>query len=73
MTIRDTGPGFTEKDLRHLFQRFYQGDPSRSAERASGLGLYIARTLIRKHGGEIEAGNHPEGGAWIRFWIRALS
>jgi len=74
MTIRDTGPGFTEKDLRHLFQRFYQGDPSRSAEKGhSGLGLYIARTLIRKHGGEIEAGNHPESGAWIRFWIRALS
>lgn len=71
MEITDTGPGLSEKDLRHLFQPFYRGDPARKPGHA-GLGMYIAKTLAEKHGGWITAGNAPEGGAQFRFRIAEL-
>lgn len=71
MEITDTGPGLSEKDLRHLFQPFYRGDPARKSGHA-GLGMYIAKTLAEKHGGWIAAGNAPERGSQIRFRIAEL-
>lgn len=71
--IQDSGSGFSEQDLQQLFQKFYKGDPSRSVEKGhAGLGLYIARTLVEKHGGEILAENHPNGGACVRLWVKEL-
>ncbi|MGD8188378.1 sensor histidine kinase [Brevibacillus ginsengisoli] len=68
--MKDTGSGFSEQDLRHMFDKFYSGDPSRSqATGHSGLGLYTAKRLVEKHGGRIEAGNHTEGGAWVRITV----
>ncbi len=67
--ISDTGKGFSKTDLEHMFDRFYQGDASRSEIGHSGLGLYTAKTLVEKHGGTITAGNNPEGGAYVRFTI----
>ncbi len=73
MEITDTGPGLSEKDLRHLFQPFYRGDPARKSGLGhAGLGMYIAKTLAEKHGGWITAGNAPEGGARFRFRIAEL-
>ncbi|MEO3946651.1 HAMP domain-containing sensor histidine kinase [Gorillibacterium sp. CAU 1737] len=76
--LRDSGPGFTPEDLHHLFRLFYRGDPARSGSGShekghSGLGLYLVRTLLHKHGGDIEAANHPDGGAWLRFTLRELA
>ncbi|MCX7711954.1 MAG: HAMP domain-containing histidine kinase [Clostridia bacterium] len=68
--VCDSGQGFSEKDLVHLFKKFYKGDTSRSKEKGhSGLGLYIARSIIEKHGGEIRASNLTSGGACIEFFI----
>ncbi|MCX7569342.1 HAMP domain-containing sensor histidine kinase [Tumebacillus sp. DT12] len=67
ITVRDTGAGFAERDLGRVFDKFYQGDPSRSqAKGHAGLGLYIAKRLTEQHGGEVTASNHPEGGAVVR-------
>jgi signal transduction histidine kinase len=67
-TVSDSGPGFSEKDLNHLFKKFYKGDDSRSREKGhSGLGLYIARSIIERTGGTIEAYNMPDGGACLNF------
>jgi len=64
--LKDTGPGFSEQDLRCMFDRFYSGDSSRSQDQGhSGLGLYTAKLLVEKHGGRIEAGNSVQGGAWV--------
>jgi signal transduction histidine kinase len=69
--ISDTGPGFSEKDLSNLFKKFYRGDASRSAgQYHSGLGLYIAKSILEKHGGTITASNAPDGGACFNFRIR---
>jgi two-component system sensor histidine kinase MtrB len=46
-----------------VFDRFYKVDTARARSEGSGLGLAIAWENARLHGGHIEAGNHPGGGA----------
>ena len=68
--ISDNGEGFREKDMSNLFKKFYKGDYSRSKEKGhSGLGLYIAKSIVERHGGTIKAYNKSEGGACIEFSI----
>jgi two-component system sensor histidine kinase BaeS len=55
ITIRDTGSGIPAEDLPFIFDRFWRGDKSRSERTHSGLGLAIAKQLVRAHGGSIEA------------------
>ena len=65
--VRDHGPGFKPENLERAFERFYQGDASRTRDanraKGSGLGLAIARAIVEAHGGRVEAENHPDGGA----------
>lgn len=66
--ITDTGAGFAEADLPHLFDRFYRGTNSNAPEKEGfGIGLSLAQSLISVQGGTIRAGNSAEGGA--RFQI----
>lgn len=66
--VEDSGPGFAESDLPHVFEQFYRGEQSRSRETGSaGLGLAIARGIIQGHDGQIWAGNLSEGGAYVGF------
>jgi signal transduction histidine kinase len=63
-TITDTGPGIAPRDLPHLFEPMYRGDPSRSRDTGgTGLGLAIARRILRAQGGDLVAPNQPAGGA----------
>lgn len=60
----DNGPGLAEKDLPHIFQRFYRGDESHTRKvGGSGLGLSIAKTLVTALGGTISARNSSSCGA----------
>lgn len=52
--IKNSGEGLTEDELRRVFERFYKTDQSRGLDRDGvGLGLYIVRTIVELHGGEI--------------------
>ena len=69
--VEDTGPGIAEKDLPHVFERFYHGtsNPARRDEDACnpsgvGIGLSLSRALLVAQGAQITASNaSPNGGA----------
>jgi two-component system, OmpR family, sensor histidine kinase MtrB len=63
LQVRDHGPGLPAAAIPHAFDRFYKADTARARSEGSGLGLAIAWENARLHGGHIEAGNHPDGGA----------
>ncbi len=71
LTVRDEGPGLSEEDQERLFERFYRGDPSRVRSRrgGSGLGLAIVQQIALTHGGRVQAGNHPDGGARLELLL----
>ncbi len=55
VSIRDTGIGMTEEQIRRIFDEFYKADESRHDFESSGIGLSICRKIIEKHGGKIWA------------------
>jgi two-component system, OmpR family, sensor histidine kinase MprB len=64
IVVIDHGPGVFERDLPHIFERFYRSVTSRS-QPGSGLGLAIVEEVARFHGGTTVADNLPGGGAAI--------
>jgi len=65
LSVRDHGPGFDERDLPYVFDRFYRADRARQLP-GSGLGLAIVRQAAEACGGYAEAANAPGGGALLR-------
>jgi heavy metal sensor kinase len=64
--VADTGIGIAEKDLPHVFERFYRADQVRSREtRGSGLGLSIAKWIAESHNGSIELQSRPGQGTKV--------
>jgi two-component system sensor histidine kinase MprB len=68
--VGDEGPGIAAEDLPHVFERFYRSAESRTLP-GSGLGLAIVRTVTERHGGTVQAGAAPGGGA--AFWLQLPS
>jgi len=63
ITVDDDGPGIPQDQIERMFQPFVRLDESRSEETGGiGLGLAIARSIVRSHGGDIELANRNEGG-----------
>jgi two-component system phosphate regulon sensor histidine kinase PhoR len=73
LRVRDEGPGLSDEDLTHMFERFYRGDPSRvrSQRTGSGLGLSIVQQIAVTHGGRIQASNGSGGGALLELILPA--
>ena len=62
--IEDDGPGIPPTELDQVFEPFHRGEPSRNRETGGvGLGLPIARNIMRAHGGDVTLANRPAGGA----------
>ena len=66
--VADHGPGISEEDREHVFDRFYRADRDRSAP-GSGLGLAIVAKAAQDHGGEPWVRETPGGGATVGFTI----
>ena len=60
VSVENTGTPIPPNEARNVFERFYKLDKSRTESRhGAGLGLYIAKTIINKHGGDIFATSLP--------------
>ena len=69
VTITNTGAGIPEDQIGFIFDRFYKTDKSRSHDKnGMGLGLYLVKTIIQLHGGEITA--ESVEGEYTRFRFR---
>jgi signal transduction histidine kinase len=66
VAVSDHGPGIAPEEQARVFERFYRGDKSRArhanADGGAGLGLSIAETLVRAHGGRIGIDSAPAAG-----------
>ena len=61
--VEDDGPGIPPAELERVFEPFHRGEPSRNRETGGvGLGLPIARNIMRAHGGDVVIANRPSGG-----------
>jgi signal transduction histidine kinase len=71
--VDDDGPGIPAADRLRVFDPFFRGSSARQGRpqgEGSGLGLYIASSIVRGHGWEIEAGESPSGGGRISVRIK---
>ena len=54
VSVKNSGQGINAEDIKHVFERFYKSDKSRSLDRTGiGLGLHIVKTILDMHGEEI--------------------
>ena len=63
VSVTDEGDGIPAAALGRIFTKFWRG----GSRGGTGLGLYIAKGIVDAHGGHIEAGRAPTGGAQLRF------
>jgi two-component system sensor histidine kinase HupT/HoxJ len=69
ITLKDNGPGIPAAHLGRVFDPFFTTKP---VGKGTGLGLSISFGTVEQHGGALEAGNVPEGGAWFRVTLPLL-
>ena len=69
VSIRDNGIGINQEDLENIFTRFYRVRGLASSFSGSGIGLYIASEIIKRHGGDIWAESEIGKGSVFNFSI----
>ena len=62
IVVTDTGCGIEEKDLPHVFQRFYRADSSRNLP-GNGLGLALVHAIVTSYGGRVTCSSKPGEGS----------
>ncbi len=72
--VKDSGPGIAEQHLLRIFEPFYRVDEARARKSAGqssghGLGLAIAASAVRRHGGRISASNRKGSGLEVRVTL----
>ena len=66
--VEDTGKGIPAEELEHLFEPFYRA-PGQDEKSGVGLGLAIAKEIVRAHGGDVGAESVVGRGSTFRFTL----
>ncbi len=67
--VEDTGPGMTAEQLDNLFVLYYRSeDAAKSPVKGSGLGLFIVKTMVEAHQGQVQVASQPGNGS--KFTVR---
>ncbi|CAN5166313.1 hypothetical protein BH18ACT12_BH18ACT12_17570 [soil metagenome] len=61
--VEDEGPGIPLEDQKLIFEKFARSDAGVGAKPGTGLGLFIARSIVEAHGGSLEVESAPKEGA----------
>lgn len=69
VVVRDTGKGIAEKDLPHIFEKFYRVDESDKQGKGTGLGLSIVKHIVEMHGGTISVQSVRGQGSTFAFTL----
>lgn len=70
ISVTDAGPGFSQEDLLHAEEQFYMADRSRSSNLHFGMGLFITKSIVQQHGGQLILSNSEKtGGAEVTISI----
>ncbi len=69
VAVKDTGRGIAEKDLPHIFEKFYRVDDSEQQTKGTGLGLSIAKHIVEVHGGTISVQSVRGQGSTFAFTL----
>ena len=69
LSLEDSGPGIPESEQQEIFEKFYRGKHSRERIPGSGMGLTIAREIVRAHGGRMWVESEPGKGSRFYFSI----
>ncbi len=70
VSVRNSGPGIPPDDAKMIFDRFFKTDKSRSKDKTGmGLGLYIVKTMVQLHGGEIRVESVENEYTTFEFWL----
>ncbi|WP_293785280.1 PAS domain-containing sensor histidine kinase [uncultured Pedobacter sp.] len=66
-SVKDFGPGISEENQSYIFGQFYQSKEHRDSSSGLGLGLFISKDIIERHGGQIWVESKPGKGATFNF------
>lgn len=66
ISVHDSGPGISEDNLMHIFESFFTTKAG-----GMGIGLALCQSIATEHGGQIQASNHPDGGALFQLSLPA--
>ena len=70
VTVADTGMGIPEKELPHIFDRFFRGEEPRAMQlTGTGLGLSIAEEIVELHGGRVTVESEVGAGSTFTVWL----
>src|SRR6202522_1893722 len=68
VSITDQGQGIDEAEQAYIFDKFYRGS-RQTVLHGTGMGLAIAKAILRAHSGGIDVVSHPDQGATFTFWV----
>lgn len=70
VSIFNSGPKIPEEDKKHIWERFYKSDKSRTSKVSTGLGLPIVRNILTQHGEDVWVENGEKEGVTFYFTLR---
>jgi signal transduction histidine kinase len=72
VSVSDRGNGIPPDAIEHLFERFYRVEGAGAGVKGAGLGLFICKSLVEAHGGQISVESTPGAGSTFTFTLPAL-